>query len=81
MEVGEDITSCYNERCLIVANHQSTSDVPFLMVSFQVKDDITPNLLWIMDRLFRYTNFGSVSMTHGDFFITQVGKKMQYNFL
>lgn len=70
-EVGEDVSECYGERSLVLVNHQSTADVPLLMASFQGKPSVTERLMWIMDRLFKYTNFGAVSITHGDFFITQ----------
>ncbi|XP_075554671.1 acyl-CoA:lysophosphatidylglycerol acyltransferase 1-like isoform X3 [Dermacentor variabilis] len=70
-EVGEDVSECYGDRTLVLVNHQSTADVPLLMASFQGKRSVTEHLMWIMDRLFKYTNFGAVSMTHGDFFITQ----------
>lgn len=71
-EVGEDVSDCYGERTLVVVNHQSTADVPLLMAAFQGKSSVTEHLMWIMDRLFKFTNFGAVSVTHGDFFITQV---------
>ncbi|XP_076314164.1 acyl-CoA:lysophosphatidylglycerol acyltransferase 1-like isoform X2 [Tachypleus tridentatus] len=70
-EVGEDISSCVNHRSLVLMNHQSTADVPLLMAVFQNKGEVLQNVTWVMDRLFRYTNFGVVSMIHGDFFITQ----------
>lgn len=28
--------------------------------------------MWLMDHVFKYTNFGLVSLIHGDFFIRQV---------
>ena len=28
--------------------------------------------MWLMDHVFKYTNFGLVSLIHGDFFIKQV---------
>jgi len=30
--------------------------------------------MWLMDHVFKYTNFGLVSLIHGDFFIKQVRK-------
>ncbi|XP_064484689.1 acyl-CoA:lysophosphatidylglycerol acyltransferase 1-like isoform X2 [Ornithodoros turicata] len=77
-EVGEDVSDCFNERSVVLVNHQSTADVPLLMASFQVKKSVTEHLMWIMDRLFKFTNFGAVSYTHGDFFITQ-GKDVRSN--
>lgn len=31
-------------------------------------------MMWLMDHVFKYTNFGLVSLIHGDFFIKQVRK-------
>lgn len=72
MEVGDDITECLDDRTLIIANHQSTGDVPLLMACFNAKKQILPNIMWIMDSLFKYTNFGIVSVLHQDFFIMSV---------
>jgi len=72
-EVGEDISSCYDQGCLVIANHQSTADVPTFMTVLQHKSQIVPKMMWIMDRMFKFTNFGLVSLVHGDFFI-QAGK-------
>lgn len=69
VEMGDDITPALDERTLVIANHQSTSDVPLLMATFNVKKGVLPNIMWIMDRLFKYTNFGAVSLIHQDFFI------------
>lgn len=68
-ESGDDITLCTGERTLVLANHQSTADVPLLMAAFNPRPALLPNLTWIMDRLFKYTNFGIVSVLHQDFFI------------
>lgn len=70
--MGDDITPALDERTLVIANHQSTSDVPLLMATFNVKKGVLPNIMWIMDRLFKYTNFGAVSLIHQDFFIASV---------
>lgn len=72
VEMGDDITCCLDERTLVIANHQSTADVPMLMACFNAKKQILPNLMWIMDRVFKYTNFGVVSVIHQDFFILAV---------
>ncbi|XP_015916097.1 acyl-CoA:lysophosphatidylglycerol acyltransferase 1 [Parasteatoda tepidariorum] len=71
VELGDDISSCTKDRCLFLVNHQSTADVPLLMLAFQEKNGVLESIMWIMDRMFRYTNFGAVSVTHGDYFITQ----------
>lgn len=69
VELGDDISPAMDERTLVIANHQSTSDVPLLMAAFNVKKGVLPNIMWIMDRMFKYTNFGAVSLLHQDFFI------------
>ncbi|XP_018572648.1 acyl-CoA:lysophosphatidylglycerol acyltransferase 1 [Anoplophora glabripennis] len=69
VEVGDDITECLDDRTLIIANHQSTADVPLLFACFNPKKQVLPNIMWIMDSLFKYTNFGVVSVLHKDFFI------------
>jgi lysophosphatidylglycerol acyltransferase 1 len=69
VEVGDDIRKCIEDRTLVIANHQSTGDVPLLMATFNSRKQILPNIMWIMDSLFKYTNFGIVSVLHEDFFI------------
>ncbi|XP_021916095.1 acyl-CoA:lysophosphatidylglycerol acyltransferase 1-like [Zootermopsis nevadensis] len=69
VEIGDDIRICLEDRTLVIANHQSTADVPLLMATFNTKKNVLPNLMWIMDRIFKYTNFGIVSILHEDFFI------------
>ncbi|KAK7791962.1 hypothetical protein R5R35_009259 [Gryllus longicercus] len=69
VELGDDIRTCLHERTLVIANHQSTADVPLLMATFNTRRHVLPNLMWIMDRVFKYTNFGIVSIIHQDFFI------------
>ncbi|KAF5282194.1 hypothetical protein FQR65_LT02891 [Abscondita terminalis] len=74
MEMGDDISNCLDEKTLVIANHQSTADVPLLMALFNTKKQVLPNIMWIMDKHFKYTNFGIVSVIHEDFFI-MAGKK------
>ncbi|KAK4886386.1 hypothetical protein RN001_002657 [Aquatica leii] len=69
MEMGDDISNCLDEKTLVIANHQSTADVPLLMALFNTKKQVLPNIMWIMDKHFKYTNFGIVSVIHQDFFI------------
>nr|CAD7261236.1 unnamed protein product [Timema shepardi] len=69
VELGDDIRPCLGERTLVIANHQSTADVPLLMAAFNPKKGVLPNIMWIMDHVFKYTNFGIVSILHQDFFI------------
>lgn len=54
-------------KVLLMANHQSTGDVPLMFQAFSTSNHYI--LLWIMDHQFKYTNFGVVSATHGDYFI------------
>ena len=70
--MGDDIGVCLEERTLVLANHQSTADVPLLMATFNAKKNVLPHLMWIMDRVFKFTNFGIVSVLHEDFFIVSV---------
>ncbi|XP_014242741.1 acyl-CoA:lysophosphatidylglycerol acyltransferase 1-like [Cimex lectularius] len=69
VEIGDDIRLCVDDRTLVIANHQSTADVPMLMANFNAKPCVLPNIMWIMDRVFKFTNFGIVSIIHEDFFI------------
>ncbi|XP_058805821.1 acyl-CoA:lysophosphatidylglycerol acyltransferase 1-like [Phymastichus coffea] len=75
VEQGDDIKRIINDRTLVIANHQSTGDVPILMTTFNAKPNVLPNLMWIMDSVFKYTNFGLVSLLHHDFFIASGRKK------
>lgn len=72
VEVGDDIRVCLNDRTLVIANHQSTSDVPMLMANFNARRNVLPNIMWVMDWVFKFTNFGIVSVIHQDFFILSV---------
>lgn len=81
MEAGDDITPCLDDRTLVIANHQSTGDVPFLMAAFNTRKQVLPNLMWIMDNIFKYTNFGIVSILHQDFFILSVSHKATFPFI
>nr|XP_032518386.1 acyl-CoA:lysophosphatidylglycerol acyltransferase 1-like [Danaus plexippus plexippus] len=73
IESGDEPTACSNRRTLVLANHQSTADVPMLMTAWNPRPGVLSNLMWIMDRVFKFTNFGIVSVLHKDFFI-QAGK-------
>lgn len=44
------------------------------MACYNAKPDILPNLCWIMDRVFKFTNFGVVSVLHRDFFVQAVSQ-------
>jgi len=56
-----------DENILFISNHQSTSDVPLMFAVFSNYWERV--ILWVMDSQFKYTHFGVVSWTHGDFFI------------
>ncbi|KAJ0175945.1 hypothetical protein K1T71_008119 [Dendrolimus kikuchii] len=73
VETGDEPAACAGRRTLVLANHQSTADVPMLMAAWNPRPGVLPNLMWIMDRVFKFTNFGIVSVLHEDFFI-QAGK-------
>lgn len=64
---GGSSSSPNKNRVLMIANHQSTGDVPLMFQAFSSKCHYV--LLWVMDYAFKYTNFGVVSATHGDYFI------------
>lgn len=81
VEQGDDIEKIISEKTLIIANHQSTGDVPMLMSTFNAKPNILPNIMWIMDRVFKFTNFGIVSVLHQDFFIIAVSLCTNYTWL
>lgn len=55
------------DKILVLANHQCTTDVPLLFQALVAKTKYV--LLWVMDYQFKFTNFGVVSVTHGDYFI------------
>lgn len=76
VEAGDDISECMDDKTLVLVNHQSTGDVPMLMANFNAKKQVLPNIMWIMDNVFKYTNFGIVSVFHQDFFIMS-GRKQR----
>jgi len=81
MESGDRIDRVAEKETLVLANHQSTSDVPLLMAAFNTREKLLPNLTWIMDHIFKFTNFGVVSAIHGDFFVVSVSFQNQYNII
>jgi lysophosphatidylglycerol acyltransferase 1 len=72
MESGDDLHSILTDEALVLVNHQSTSDVPFIMSSLHSKGMASGYMSWVMDYVFKFTNFGLISCFHGDFFILQV---------
>lgn len=75
VETGDCVEDLVGTETLVMVNHQSTSDVPLLMAAFAARPSLLPRLNWIMDAVFKYTNFGVVSAIHGDFFINAVSIK------
>ncbi|KAK7028912.1 Acyl-CoA:lysophosphatidylglycerol acyltransferase 1 [Halocaridina rubra] len=69
VEVGDNFLDLIDERTLVLFNHQSTADVPLIMAAFSSRVGLSNNIMWIMDHVFKLTNFGLVSVAHGDFFI------------
>jgi lysophosphatidylglycerol acyltransferase 1 len=61
-----------DDEAVLLINHQSTSDVPVVMAALHNKGLVLGKIMWIMDDIFKYTNFGWISYFHGDFFILQV---------
>lgn len=72
IESGDDLTSILDKEALVLVNHQSTSDVPILMSSMYPKGVACGSMTWVMDYIFKFTNFGWISYFHEDFFICQV---------
>ncbi|XP_069115979.1 acyl-CoA:lysophosphatidylglycerol acyltransferase 1-like [Argopecten irradians] len=83
MESGDQLDKILNAKAILLVNHQSTSDVPVVMASFQPKGLVVGHMMWIMDYVFKFTNFGWISYFHGDFFIQQgkVGREEQLTLL
>ncbi|XP_072503995.1 acyl-CoA:lysophosphatidylglycerol acyltransferase 1 isoform X2 [Notamacropus eugenii] len=71
MEWGEDVKAVSEDEALMLVNHQATGDVCMLMMCLQDKGMVVAQMMWLMDHIFKYTNFGIVSLIHGDFFIRQ----------
>ncbi|XP_036883548.1 LOW QUALITY PROTEIN: acyl-CoA:lysophosphatidylglycerol acyltransferase 1 [Sturnira hondurensis] len=71
MEWGDDIKAVSQDEAVMLVNHQATGDVCTLMMCLQDKGPVVAQMMWLMDHIFKYTNFGIVSLIHGDFFIRQ----------
>jgi len=69
MESGDRLDNFMSKRLLLMPNHQSTADVPMLMTIFSTRVGFCNKVMWIMDKVFKFTNFGVVSWMHDDFFI------------
>jgi len=75
-ESGDSIDEIFHSnRFLFMPNHQSTADVPLCMTIFSSTGHDgwskrgSDKVMWIMDKVFKWTNFGVVSWLHDDFFI------------
>ncbi|OXB72435.1 UNVERIFIED_CONTAM: hypothetical protein H355_006489 [Colinus virginianus] len=71
MEWGDDVKAVSEDEAVVLVNHQATGDVCTLMMCLQDKGTVVRQMMWLMDHIFKYTNFGIVSLIHGDFFIRQ----------
>lgn len=71
-ESGDSLEGIMDDEAVVLVNHQSTSDVPVVMAALHNKNLVLGKVMWIMDDIFKYTNFGWISYFHGDFFILQV---------
>jgi len=69
VESGDRLDKSAKENILFMPNHQSTADVPLCMTLFNARGNFAGRVMWIMDRVFKYSNFGCVSWMHDDFFI------------
>lgn len=70
-EWGDDVRPISEDEAMAIVNHQATGDVCTLMMCLQDKGTVIRKMMWLMDHVFKYTNFGVVSLIHGDFFIRQ----------
>ncbi|XP_048153176.1 acyl-CoA:lysophosphatidylglycerol acyltransferase 1 isoform X2 [Corvus hawaiiensis] len=71
VEWGDDVKAVSEDEAMVLVNHQATGDVCTLMMCLQDKGTAVRQMMWLMDHIFKYTNFGIVSLIHGDFFIRQ----------
>lgn len=72
IESGDDLSSLHDKHVLLLVNHQSTADIPCVMSALLPKSQVIGQIMWFMDYIFKFTNFGVPSCLHGDFFIQQV---------
>ncbi|XP_053560842.1 acyl-CoA:lysophosphatidylglycerol acyltransferase 1-like [Bombina bombina] len=71
VEWGDNVHSITEDKAVMLVNHQATGDVCTLMFCLQDKGLVVRQMMWLMDHIFKYTNFGVVSLVHGYFFIRQ----------
>ena len=72
--MGDDTSICQDSETLVMVNHQSTGDVPILMNFLLGQGNAAYRTMWILDKMFKFTQFGLVSQVRGDFFIGQVSE-------
>ena len=72
-ESGDRLEEHLEANFLFMPNHQSTADVPLCMTLFAARKRAHA-VMWIMDYVFKFTNFGWVAAMHWDFFILAVRK-------
>ncbi|XP_069787452.1 acyl-CoA:lysophosphatidylglycerol acyltransferase 1 isoform X2 [Narcine bancroftii] len=71
VEWGDDVKALTEDETVVLVNHQATGDVCTLMMCLQDKGTVVCHMMWLMEYIFKFTNFGVVSLIHGDFFIKQ----------
>ncbi|GCB70147.1 hypothetical protein scyTo_0012558 [Scyliorhinus torazame] len=71
VEWGDDVKAITEDETMVLVNHQATGDVCTLMMCLQDKGTVVCHMMWLMEYVFKFTNFGVVSLIHGDFFIRQ----------
>ncbi|XP_078260904.1 acyl-CoA:lysophosphatidylglycerol acyltransferase 1 [Rhinoraja longicauda] len=71
VEWGDDVKAITEDETVVLVNHQATGDVCTLMMCLQDKGTVVCHMIWLMEYIFKFTNFGIVSIIHGDFFIKQ----------
>lgn len=81
IESGDQLDKASQENILFMPNHQSTADVPLCMTLFTARKHFADRVMWIMDRVFKYSNFGCVSWMHDDFFILAVIPNPKYQLI
>ncbi|TRY71726.1 hypothetical protein TCAL_00288, partial [Tigriopus californicus] len=69
LESGDRLDDLGDQAFVFMPNHQSTADVPLCMTLFAARPKFCQHVMWIMDKVFKFTNFGWVAWMHCDFFI------------
>lgn len=77
MSVLEPLT---RKKAMVMVNHQDSGDVPVMMCLLSYFS-ISHTTSWILDRMFRWTQFGIPSQWHNDFFSQEGSKEVVANAL